>query len=226
MNELVTNAGIKPSDTHSRLSIWLVQAPEVTGRFAWTLESVSLNSESFNQVLNFRGKVVPSTHLHSTLWSYISSVMSELDGKSFYVRQDLALNLPGVTLRGVQFVAEKFSQGRRKILVTFSRILGTLAGVFRPGRCPDALADNQSQLATWFLDDVMRPSLDLCALTLDQVDPDSQEPIRNRLRALREKRDEIEFMAALLTRYVTQHADYSGSGAAKLDPALSDEVQP
>jgi len=195
-----------PHKPLNSLTLWFseIVSAETGG---WSLKTATLKTHRYSQTLNYSGQTAAEKHLHPRLWARLVEIFNGLNSKAMFVRRDFCLEMSDLLLMGIRVISHLRPDGHRVITVSFPQLLGTLSSVFAPSHRPATFDEAQTQLSSHVLETVIRPSLDLCYLSDEDLDETSVEQLRTHLRVLKQRHDEVDFYAALLTRYVANRAE-------------------
>ncbi len=207
-----------PSRAFSKVTIWMTRSGDVNTD--WDVKSVSCKSPSFTDRINIEKEKNASRCLHPSIWEAIKPYIEEATHRTIAIDRLFAINLPGLMLRNINICATKTKSGLMSLMIIFKEAIGALSRLFAPGKAPSSFEDAQTAIATTILENVIIPTLNLCHTPLEALQKAPADALEKRLKTLCDAKQDLDFYATLLTRFLTQQ-EQVGTRREALDNVIS-----
>jgi hypothetical protein len=206
----------------AKITIWMTRPADV--RTDWDVNSISCKSANFTDRLNIEKEKKASRCLNLQVLEAMKPYIEDAIRQGVAIDRLFEINLPGLMLRNLNICATQTKSGLISLMIIFKETLGPISRLFAPGKAPSSFQDAQTAIAATILEDVVMPTLNLCHTPIEALQKAPTEALAKRLNALMESRQDLDFYATLLTRFVAQQEQLGTeihSGPAPLDNATS-----
>lgn len=206
------------ADTNPRkakLTLWLKRSVTGPKLGEWVFDRVILKTNGFTQSLDCDGEVRARDMLSEQALVEIEPYLPHGRDNSVMAASQKEFNFGRLMLQGLVVTGYNFSNGVQRVYLAFKSFFGSVASLFAPGKAPEHLVDVECKLSTKTLNDIVLPALNLAAIgPIGEYDA-AEQKVNAFVGRLRENSRDIEFYAALLSRFVLQKSTHPPHVKAK-----------
>lgn len=191
-------------DSPLRINLWLVRDVTADTPGPWMLDRVELNTDLLRSEYRFKKHKEAERSLAEALWDSVVDHLPEDNEDRFVTSPDFLLDLGTIALNRMRVNCSRQVGDVQRALLSFRRTVGTIDGLFRPGCAPDPMSEVRADLATRTLVDLVVPLTNLVDTILPEDNSQAVERVHECLNNLKKARQELDFYALLLSRYISQ----------------------
>lgn len=215
-------------DNFPYLSIWFART--VTDEYVgdWTLNRISVSTESFHHDVRFTDDRLARCSLGREFGAVIDNYLPRSTGALVFTANDFLLEFPAAILRGLRVTAQEVRNGVQRVLLTFRHFLGSVSALFRPGRAPSVLKEAACTLSTRTINDIILPALSLAVAepkAAARHHDSAQEQLQAVWERLSSKQVELAFYCDLISRFVSSQDSVKSADTVPLEAVDSVHVR-
>lgn len=206
MNQMLPShrSNIQKNNDSAMLNLWLSRTHDARGLSDWKVDRVVVTTNTFVNAISVKSKKSFNTILAQEFIDAITGYLPMTLKEHVLTASDLVFETKGLTLQCLRVTGQKLSDGVQRVMLTFRRALGSVANLFQPDSLPCLMKEAQAGLSTRVLEEILSPVLNLTELTSYQGCKDFEASVANILERLRQRKQDLQFYANLITRYVEQ----------------------
>lgn len=197
-------SGTMQGNDSAVLNIWLIRTRDGSGLSDWKVDRVVLTARDIINTVSLKTHRAIDGFLKPEFAKALMTYLPVKETDHVMTASDFLFETKGLALSCLRVTGHKIVDGVQRVMITLRRVVGGISNLFVAGNELCLLKEARTGISARLLEDIVSPVLNLVEFAPHRHSETAEERIVKCLDRLERNKYDLEFYAALITRFVHQ----------------------